>query len=124
MACIAKKIYLKRIYDEASAADGYRVLVDRIWPRGVSKEKAQLDEWMKEIAPSNDLRKWFGHDPERFQEFKQRYISEIQNSAERQKCLHKLKEHCKNENITLLYAAKDEVHNQASILKDLLLSSE
>lgn len=117
-------IFTKRIYDEASAEDGYRVLVDRIWPRGISKENAQLDEWMKEIAPSNDLRKWFGHDPKRFQEFKRRYISEIENSIERQKCLHKLKEHYKNENITLLFAAKDEQHNQASILKELIHSKE
>lgn len=121
---MANDVYLKRIYYEATADDGYRVLVDRIWPRGVSKEKAKLGEWMKEIAPSHELRKWFGHNPEKFQEFKRRYISEIEKGKEQQKCLRKLKQHCKKENITLLFAAKDEEHNQAAVLKELILSSE
>ena len=91
---------LKRVYLPAEETDGYRILVDRLWPRGISKEKAKIDLWLKEVAPSNELRKWFGHDPERFNEFTERY-----------------KEH---PNATLLYAAHDEQHNNAVVLQELL----
>lgn len=113
-------VKIKRIYEEKEADDGYRVLVDRIWPRGVSKKKAQLDEWMKNIAPSNELRKWFGHNPEKFPEFKRRYKISLAGSVEKQDQLKKLKERLKNETVTLLYSAKDERHNQAVVLKEIL----
>jgi len=114
-------VQTKRIYEAASKDDGLRILVDRVWPRGVSKEKAQLDEWMKEVAPSNELRKWFGHDPEKYQTFKERYKEELKSDeqAKEMEQLKKLtKEHDKH--ITLLYAAKDEEHNQAKVLKEIL----
>lgn len=114
-------IQIKRIYDDATSNDELRVLVDRVWPRGISKEKAQLDEWMKEIGPSSELRKWFGHDPEKYSEFKERYKKELE-SGKQQEELYKLKELTKehDKNILLLYGAKDERHNQAQVLKEIL----
>jgi uncharacterized protein YeaO (DUF488 family) len=112
-----KSIQTKRIYEDTSDNDGYRVLVDRIWPRGVSKENAQLDDWMKEIAPSTELRKWFGHDPDKFDEFKKRYRDELK---EKEDLLDHLIEKSSEEKVTLLYGAKDEEHNQAIVLKDIL----
>lgn len=112
---------VKRVYEPASDADGFRVLVDRIWPRGESKVKAKLDLWLKEVAPSTELRKWFGHDPAKFAEFQQRYQAELQHdpySAAAFKTLQKLgTEHAV---VTLVYAAKDEGHNNADVLLDLL----
>lgn len=95
----------KRIYEEASKNDGYRVLVDRIWPRGVSKEKANLDEWLKEIAPSTELRKWFDHKKERFDEFSKIYFRELENQPE---LVEKLQKIASKNPITLLYGAKDQ----------------
>ncbi|HET7616168.1 MAG TPA: DUF488 domain-containing protein [Bacillales bacterium] len=113
-------IRMKRIYEEASKEDGKRVLVDRVWPRGVSKEKANLDEWLKEVAPSPDLRKWFGHKPGRFESFKESYCEELSGSTERQEAVMRLKDWDKEGTVTLLYAAKDEVHNHVVVLRDYL----
>lgn len=115
---------MKRIYEEPSAEDGRRVLVDRVWPRGVSKEKAQLDEWMKAIAPSTDLRKWFGHRPERFAEFTERYERELGQSMERQEAANRLRDWEEEGTVTLVYAAKDEVHNHVVVLRDFINDNE
>ena len=114
-------VKLKRIYEEASKNDGARILVDRVWPRGISKEKANLDEWLKEIGPSTELRKWFNHDPEKYSEFKKKYKKELKEGKQKEE-VDKLKEIVKSESgpVTLLYAAKDEKHNQAQVLKELL----
>lgn len=112
-----KDIHFKRIYENASKSDGYRVLVDRIWPRGVSKENAHLDEWLKEIAPSTELRKWFDHKKERFDEFSKRYFKELENQSE---LVEKLKKVASEKRLTLLYGAKDEKYNQAVVLKNFL----
>lgn len=111
-------INIKRVYEPASKDDGYRVLVDRLWPRGISKTEAAVDLWLKEIAPSTELRKWFGHDPGRFTEFKKRYIKELDNNPATKTLKNLANQHKK---ITLLYGAKDEHHNQAVILQGLLL---
>ena len=109
---------LKRIYVAAEPQDGYRVLVDRIWPRGESKDKAKVDLWMKEIAPSNALRKWFGHDPERWMEFQARYRKELQKQTELIKQLKQLEK--KYGTVTLVFSARDELHNQAVALRAYL----
>jgi len=116
-----KMIVLKRIYEPSSTEDGKRILVDGIWPRGISKDKAQLDKWMKEIAPSTELRKEFNHKPERFEEFKEHYIKELQETEEKKVALNQLLELAKEEKVTLLFGAKDEVHNQAVVLKEVLV---
>lgn len=116
-------IALKRIYDGPEASDGTRVLVDRLWPRGLSKERAHIDLWLKEIAPSNELRKWFHHDPEKFAEFRQRYESELQSESG-QEALAKLRELAKQGPITLLFAAHDAEHNNAVVLRDVLLGKD
>ncbi len=108
---------IKRIYEPVSPEDGYRILVDRIWPRGISKEMAALDEWDKDIAPSNELRKWFNHIPDRFETFKQKYITELTESKDR---LNRLRSIAKKQNLTLLYSAKDIEHNQAVVLMEIL----
>lgn len=118
---MSENVVLKRIYEPASKEDGKRILVDRIWPRGISKDKAQLDLWMKEIAPSTELRKEFNHKPERFEEFKEHYIKELQQTEEKEMALNQLLEMAKEEKVTLLYGAKDEVHNQAVVLKEVLV---
>ena len=112
---------IKRIYDAPGPSDGVRVLVDRVWPRGISKEKARLDIWMREIAPSTELRKWFNHQPERFEEFKRRYFLELQGK-EQQARLRELLAlgSAPDATVTLLYAASDRVHNQAAALKEWL----
>ncbi|WP_449355002.1 DUF488 domain-containing protein [Virgibacillus natechei] len=115
-------VEIKRIYDkESTENDDVRVLVDRVWPRGISKEDAKLDHWMKEVGPSNDLRKWFGHDPDKYEEFKKKYKEELE-SGEQKEELAKLKEITKenDKNVTLLFSAKDEEHNQARVLKEIL----
>lgn len=111
-------MHLKRVYDPASPADGTRVLVDRLWPRGLSKAKAKIDLWLKEVAPSTELRKWFGHDPQRWDEFRHRYSEELKQHAEE---LGKLRELAAEGPLTLLYAARDEQHNDAVVLRDVLL---
>ncbi|QWV99466.1 DUF488 domain-containing protein [Geomonas nitrogeniifigens] len=115
-------VRLKRIYDEPAAQDGVRVLVDRLWPRGLSKEKAHLDRWEKELAPSDELRRWFGHDPEKWQEFRERYRLELEGAGEGAR-LKELARLCARGTVTLLYAAKDEEHNNAVVLKELLEDS-
>lgn len=109
-------IALKRIYEKPEASDGMRLLVDRIWPRGISKEAAQLALWMKEIAPSPELRVWFGHRPERFEPFAARYTAELADAAARP-YLERLMEWAERGKVTLLYAAKDMRHNHAVVLK-------
>ena len=110
-------IRLKRAYEPASRDDGKRILVDRLWPRGVSKEKAKIDEWAKEIAPSTELRKWFGHDPAKWIEFQRRYETEL---SDKRQALSRLKEEGSKGTVTLVYGAKDEVHNQAAALSKIL----
>lgn len=113
-------IQRKRIYEEASADDGKRVLVDRVWPRGVSKEKAQLDEWLKDVSPSPDLRKWFGHQPERFEAFREAYQKELADIPERQESVAKLQEWSAEGTVTLVFAAKDQTHNHVIVLQDFI----
>lgn len=115
------KIQMKRVYLPASDTDGYRVLVDRLWPRGVRKENAKIDLWAKELAPSNELRKWFGHIPERFGEFSKRYAEELEANPEARPVLDEIRRH---DSVTLLYAAKDEKHNNAVVLSKLLTDPE
>lgn len=109
-------IKIKRAYEAAAASDGKRVLVDRIWPRGVTKEEADIDWWAKDVAPSTELRKWFGHDPEKWPEFRKRYRQELKGNEE----LKKIGEMAKDGDLTLVYSAKDEEHNQARVLLELL----
>lgn len=113
-------VKVKRIYEPFERSDGYRVLVDRIWPRGVSKEKARIDLWMKEIAPSDALRKWFGHDPKRWQDFERRYRQELRQQTELTKQLKQLEE--QHATLTLVFSARDEQHNQAVALRAFLKS--
>lgn len=114
-------VNMKRIYDQPEQNDGIRVLVDRVWPRGISKDDAQLDHWLKEIGPSNELRKWFGHDPDKYDEFKQTYKEELEEGSQQEE-LQKLKYLTKesNKQLTLLFAAKDAVYNQATVLKEIM----
>jgi len=112
-------IAIKRVYEEPEPEDGTRILVDRLWPRGISKERAHVDLWLKELAPSNELRKWFGHEPEKFAEFRRRYEAELR-SAEAQAALQQLEERAKQGPITLLFAAHDAEHNNAVVLRDQL----
>lgn len=114
-------IVLQRIY-EKSDEPGYRVLVDLVWPRGISKKDADLDEWAKEITPTPSLRKWFNHDPEKFEDFKTAYKKELLDDNEKIKKLTELQERQKEQRLILLYAAKDKVYNHARILKEVLES--
>jgi len=115
---LAKNIKLKRAYDDPVAADGMRILVDRLWPRGVKKATAAIDFWAKDLAPSTALRKWFGHDPARWTEFRRRYIAEIRQHTEQFDRIRKLARH---DTVTLIYAARDQEHNEAVIIRDLLI---
>jgi uncharacterized protein YeaO (DUF488 family) len=110
-------VLLKRVYEAPSKSDGTRILVDRLWPRGLTKEKARVDLWLKEVAPSTELRKWFAHDPTKWPEFKARYKAELKHNA-----LHLalLKQAVLRGPATLLYGAKDTEHNEAVVLQDLL----
>ena len=110
-------IQIKRVYAEPEKSDGTRILVDRLWPRGLSKEKAHVDLWLKEAAPSTDLRKWFAHDPKKRPEFKSRYIDELKSHAAE---LALLKEKSARGAVTLLFGARDELHNEAVVLKNVL----
>ncbi len=110
-------IRLKRAYDAASASDGYRVLIDRLWPRGVSKKRASLDAWEKELPPSTELREWFGHDPNRFAEFRRRYIGELRLQRPR---LTVLRRRARHGTLTLVYSAHDTEHNDAVVLAEVL----
>lgn len=111
------KIQIKRVYTPTEESDGYRVLVDRLWPRGIKKENANVDLWAKQLAPSTELRKWFNHIPERFEEFSKRYVDELNSNPEAITLIDELKKH---DTVTLLYSAKDEEHNNAVVLRDLL----
>jgi uncharacterized protein YeaO (DUF488 family) len=111
------EIRLKRIYEPFVKSDGYRVLVDRLWPRGMKKEKAHVDQWMKEAGPSNELRKWFDHDPEKWKSFQVKYHKELRKSEAFKELMNLVAEH---KVITLLYSAKDEEHNQAVALKGFI----
>lgn len=108
---------LKRVYDPPADKDGLRVLVDRLWPRGLTKEEAAVDLWLKEIAPSAELRKWFGHDPEKWAEFRRRYRGELEDRAD---TIQTLRGRGGDGRVTLLYGAKDQAHNQAVVLKEFL----
>jgi uncharacterized protein YeaO (DUF488 family) len=110
-------VRLKRAYEPAERSDGYRVLIDRIWPRGVSKEQAHLDEWARELAPSSELRRWFGHDPAKFEEFRRRYRDELAAQAEK---LRELRSRAHKGTLTLIYSARDTEHNDAVVLAELL----
>lgn len=110
----------KRAYESPDSGDGVRILVDRLWPRGMSKSRADIDIWMKEIAPSDALRKWYGHRPERFSEFAKRYSIEL-HSGERREYLRRLREMAAHKTVTLVYAAKDEEHSNARVLADELV---
>lgn len=111
------QIWLKRAYEEPGDNDGLRILVDRVWPRGRSKEDLQLDAWLKESAPSTELRRWFGHDPEKWDEFKRRYFSELDG---RREAVEGLLSKAKRGPVTLVYGARDERHNNAVALKEYL----
>ncbi len=109
-------IMVKRVYEAASTADGERILVDRLWPRGLTKEKAKIDLWLKDIAPSTALRQWFGHEPEKWAEFKKRYRAELKGNP----VMVEVKSRARKGDVTLVYAAKDPVHNHAIFLKMML----
>lgn len=110
-------VNIKRIYEQPGKDDGYRVLVDRLWPRGMTKEKVSYDEWLKDVAPSNELRKWFGHKPERFDDFQACYITELKTNPTFDKLQHIADSH---KVVTLLYSARDEKYNEAFLLQKLL----
>jgi uncharacterized protein YeaO (DUF488 family) len=107
----------KRVYEQAEASDGYRVLIDRLWPRGVSKERARIDEWARDLAPSGELRRWFGHDPDRFEEFRRRYRVELRGHEDK---LADLRRRARGHRVTLVYGARDTQHNDAVVLVELL----
>lgn len=110
-------IHLKRAYDDADSRDGVRVLVDRLWPRGVAKEDAKIDVWLKDAAPSSELREWFGHDPDRWAEFRKRYIHEL---GDHKDALHDLLDRAEGKTLTLVFGAKDVEHNNAVVVKEYL----
>lgn len=110
-------IKIKRVYEQPEDSDGYRILVDRLWPRGMTKEKAHVDLWLKEIAPSTELRKWFGHDPEKWKRFQRRYETELLHNGS---LIEMLTQKARVGTITLLYGARDEKHNEARVLRQVL----
>lgn len=112
-------IHLKRVYEKPSHDDGLRILVDRLWPRGLTKERAAVDLWLKDVAPSTELRKWFGHDPARWKQFQTRYRKEL-SASEKADVLGVLKHKSKGHTVTLVYGARDEEHNEALVLKKIL----
>ena len=110
-------VRLKRAYEPPAPLDGYRVLIDRLWPRGISKQEARLDEWARELAPSSELRRWFGHDPAKFGEFRRRYREELAVQEEK---LRELRRRARAGTLTLVYGARDSEHNDAVVLAELL----
>jgi uncharacterized protein YeaO (DUF488 family) len=114
---VRDKLKLKRVYEAPRKDDGTRILVDRLWPRGLTKEKAKVDLWLKEIAPSTELRKWFGHDPKKWRSFRERYETELKDHADQLKLL---KSKVKEGTVTLMYGARDQEHNEAVVLKQFL----
>jgi len=111
-------IKLKRVYEPPSRGDGVRVLVDRLWPRGLTKEAVAADRWLRDLAPSTELRRWFGHDPQRWAEFRRRYARELREQSE---ALDELRSLARKGRVTLLFAARDEAHNDAVVLRELVL---
>ena len=114
---MSHELKIKRVYEKPEPGDGTRILVDRLWPRGLSKAKAKLDLWLKEIAPSTELRKWFGHDAKNWRSFRARYKRELKNHAEQ---IELIKSKADAGTVTLLYAARDQKHNEAVVLKEVL----
>jgi uncharacterized protein YeaO (DUF488 family) len=110
-------IHLKRVYEEPSKKDGIRILVERLWPRGLTKERAAVDLWLQDVAPSSELRKWFGHDPARWEQFQERYRQELREDKD---AVQLLKQKVTEGTVTLVYAARDEEHNGALVLKKFL----
>jgi uncharacterized protein YeaO (DUF488 family) len=116
----APEIRLKRAYDPPAAADGPRILVERLWPRGLTRERAKIDHWCKEVAPSPDLRRWYGHDPARWPEFRRRYRAELRSNAQE---VTRLAELCAGRRVTFIFAARDESMNSAVVLRDYLIAA-
>ena len=110
-------VRLKRAYERPVASDGYRVLIDRLWPRGIKRDDSRLDEWARELAPSTELRRWFGHDPDRFEEFRCRYTAELAGQEEK---LRELRRRARRGTLTLVYGARDTEHNDAVVLAEIL----
>ena len=110
-------VRLKRAYEPAASSDGYRVLIDRLWPRGVSRDRAKLDEWDQDLPPSTELRRWFGHDPSRFEEFRRRYLNELRDKRAR---LKELRRRAREGTLTLVYSARDRDHNDAVVLAEVI----
>ncbi|MFP5418225.1 MAG: DUF488 domain-containing protein [Gammaproteobacteria bacterium] len=108
-------IRIKRVYEQPDRHDGRRILVDRLWPRGLTKEQARVDVWLKDIAPSTELRKWFGHDPARWEAFKTRYLAELRNNTEQ---IRLLKQELDKGAVTLVYGARDKAHNEAVVIRE------
>ncbi|MYS48333.1 DUF488 domain-containing protein [Streptomyces sp. BBFR109] len=119
---MAEHITYRRVYEDTSPEDGKRVLVDRVWPRGMRKEDAHLDEWLREVAPSTDLRHWYGHEPSRFDEFRRRYLAELRDAGHREAVGH-LRDLADHDRLTLLTATKDVDHSQAAVLAEWLTHS-
>lgn len=117
MQAARMSVRIKRIYDAPADDDGYRVLVDRVWPRGVSKQAARLDRWLKEVAPSTELRRWFGHDPSRWDEFRKRYRGELEEVPA---LVQELVDRARSASVTLLFSARDRQYNQAVVLREWL----
>ena len=113
-------IKTKRIYQPAELTDGHRVLVDRLWPRGMTRERSKVDEWLKEIAPSHELRKWFHKEPEQWNEFERRYVKELRSPLKKE-LIEQLRDRAADGTITLLFSVRDEIHNHASVLRNVLL---
>lgn len=122
MASHTLAVALKRAYEAPEPGDGTRVLVERLWPRGLTKERAQIDVWLKDVAPSNELRKWYGHDPARFAEFRRRYEAELASEPARS-ALARLRELAEREHVTLVFAAHDPALSNAVVLRELLLGA-
>jgi uncharacterized protein YeaO (DUF488 family) len=120
---MGRDVRYRRIYDDASSEDGLRILVDRIWPRGIRKEDAQLDEWMRDIAPSTELRRWYGHAPDRYAEFRRRYLAELHQPA-RQQAVRRLRQRAAHDRMTLLTATRDLERSQAAVLAHWLNRAE
>ncbi len=114
---MAPDVRTKRVYDSAEPGDGYRILIDRLWPRGVSRERARLDEWARDLAPSDGLRRWFSHDPQRFPEFRDRYREELRGHIDR---IDALRVRARQGPVTIVYGARDTEHNDAVVLAELL----
>ena len=112
-------IKIKRAYEPKATSDGFRILVDRLWPRGIKKEDAHVDVWMKEVGPSTELRKWFNHEPEKWEGFHKKYLTELQGSPAAAELAKQVQKHA---TVTLVYSAKDEQHNQAVVIKEFLES--